>query len=149
MGARQYTGSRGTLWWGSCRIARWMCGSLTMGRRWIWGIPWLVLVSGKMTLFAAVYDSEVVHNGIGNHQLTSLASGRAWRVDKKGFDLSRIVASGVGALKDIRRLNLTPRLLVPWVASPKGRLQQTRLTGLSVRIPSSSPRLARRKTFLR
>ena len=92
MGARQYTGSRGTLWWESCWIARWMYVSLTVGRRWILRIPWLVLVSRTLTIFAAVDDSEVVHNGIGNHQLTSLVSGRAWRVDKKEFGLLRIVA---------------------------------------------------------
>ena len=85
-----------------------------------------------MTLSAAVDDSEV-HKVIGNHQLTSLASGRAWRADKKGCDLSRTVASGVGALKVFRRLNLTPVLLVPWVASPKGQQPRTRHTGPSVR----------------
>ena len=35
----------------------------------------------------AVDGSDVVHNVIGNHQLTFLASGRAWRADKKRFDL--------------------------------------------------------------
>ena len=80
-------------------------------------IPWLVLASGTLTLFAAVDGSEVELSIIGNHQLTSLASGHAWRVDKKGFGLSRIVASGVGTLKDIRRLNLTPLWLVHWVVS--------------------------------
>ena len=39
------------------------------------------------TLRAAVDGPEVVHNVIGNHQLTLLASGRAWRADKKGFGL--------------------------------------------------------------
>ena len=30
---------------------------------------------------------EVVHNVIGNHRLTFLVSGRAWRADKNGFGL--------------------------------------------------------------
>ena len=60
-----------------------------------------------MTLSAAVDDSEVVHNVIGNQQLTFPASGRAWREYKKGFGLHKTVASGVGARKVIRCLNMT------------------------------------------
>ena len=57
-----------------CTVDVWV----TWGRRWIFGIPLLVLESGIMTLSAAVDDSEVVHNGNGNHlpgQWTCLACG--------------------------------------------------------------------------
>ena len=60
-----------------------------------------------------------LRGGARQHQLTSLASGRAWRVDKKGFGLSRIVASGVGALKG----HSAPQP-DPYVARPLGRLPQ-------------------------
>ena len=103
-------------------------GSPTKGRRWTWETPWLILGLGIMTLFAAVDVSVVVLNGFSNRRQTSQTSGLAWRVDKKGCGLFKIVASGVGAQK-VKRNFLTPTLLDPWVGLPKGRLPRTRPSG--------------------
>ena len=84
-----------------------------------------MLVLGTMTHYAAVDGSEVGHSVIGNHRLTFRVSGRVRRVDKNGCGLPRLVASGVGVRKVIRRLNLILLLLGPQVVSLKGQLPRT------------------------
>ena len=108
-----------TLLWVTCWIARRMCGLRTMGKWFNLGIPLVILVLGIITHYAAVDDSEEERSIIVRNRLTFQVSGRVRRVDKNGFGLQRLVASGVGVRTAMCRHSLIPSWLVPL-----GRLPQ-------------------------
>ena len=87
MGTLWYTGYMSTLWWVTCLIARWMCGSRTLGSWFNLGTPLVTLVLGMTTHYAVMDDSEEERSVIVHNRLTFRVSGRVKRVCQNGCGL--------------------------------------------------------------